>query len=40
MELNVSLSSYDHIVSTKELLFDMIRAAATHDTGIESVHDI
>ena len=40
MELNVSLSSYDHIVSTREILFDMIRAAAAHDTGIKSVHDI
>ena len=40
MELNVSLSSYDHIVSTKEILFDMIRAAATHDTGIKSARDI
>ena len=40
MELNVSLSSYDHLVSTKDILFDMIRAAATHDTGIESVRDI
>ena len=40
MELNVSLSSYDHLVSTKDILFDMIRAAAAHDTGIKSVRDI
>ena len=33
MELNVSLSSYDYLLSTKKILFGMIRAAAAHDTG-------
>jgi hypothetical protein len=38
MELNASLSAPAD--AGKQMLFDMIEAGATHDTGIESVNDI
>ena len=38
MEMNVSLSA--PVDAGKQILFDMIRAGAVHDTGIESVSNI